>query len=76
MNANRIFDMMLRQVMRRLIGRGVNAGIDRMTRGGGQNDGEADGAGGKGRRASPGGARKHARTTKQAMRLARRIGRF
>ena len=71
MNANRIFNMVLHQVMRRLIGRGVNAGIDRMTRGGARAEGEQD------RSARPrSGKRQRAGSTKQAMRVARRMGRF
>ncbi|WP_273524259.1 hypothetical protein [Rhodosalinus sediminis] len=67
MNANRIVQMVLRQVMRRLIGRGINAGIDRATRGK-RGDDAAQGP--------PPGGRDRARKTKKALRLARRFGRF
>ena len=72
MDANRLFTMLLHQVVRRLLGRGIDAGIDRMTRGRG--DGGTAHPGDRPPARTGGG--KAARQTRQAMRLARRMGRF
>jgi hypothetical protein len=63
---DRIVTMILRQVTGRLVNRGIDAGVSRMTRG-------------RGREATPdqqATARQMAGRVKQALRLARRIGRF
>jgi len=62
---DRILNMVIRRVIGRLVNRGVDAGVNRMTRGG--------------RDATPeqqAHSRQSAQRTKQAMRAARRIGRF
>lgn len=72
MNANRLFNMILHHVMRRLLGRGIDAGIERVTRGRGSGQVLPEGRG----KAGGPGDRKAARQRRQAMRVARRIGRF
>ena len=76
MNANGLINMVIRIVMRQVIGRGINAGIDMATRrrseGGAPGQGEA--APQDRRQAAEG--RETARRAKQAMRVTRRIGRF
>lgn len=69
MNIERLFGMVVRQVMRRLVTKGVNAGIDLATkrRGapGASDDREQKAAG-----------RESVRRAQQAIRLGRKIGRF
>jgi hypothetical protein len=62
---DRILNMVIRRVMGPLINRGMNAGIDRVTRG--REDATPE---------QQAQARTTAKRTKEAMRLARRIGRF
>jgi hypothetical protein len=62
----RFFNMMIQQVVRQVVNRGMNAGIERMTRG-------------KGDAATPeqqAGARQNADRVKGAVRMLRRFGRF
>ncbi|PWK61132.1 hypothetical protein [Roseicyclus mahoneyensis] len=63
---DRILNMIFRRVIGRLMNRGIDAGISRMSRG---NAGEATPA-------QQAQTRQTAQRTKQAMRMARRIGRF
>jgi hypothetical protein len=63
---DRIINMLISRVLGRLINRGVDAGIARVTRGSGREltpEQEAQ-------------ARQTSRTAKQAIRVARRVGRF
>lgn len=73
MNANQLIDMVIRMVTRRLIGRGINAGIDlaanKMTKGKRSADPEQA-------RVQDDAAKETANRTKQMMRAGRRIGRF
>ena len=62
---DRILNMLIRRVMGRLINRGVDAGINRMTAGRADATPEQQAQAGQ-----------SAKRTKQAMRVARRIGRF
>lgn len=61
MNANQVINMVIRLVMRHVIGRGINVGIDRATRG--RVETGPDG-------------KKTARNVRQALKLGRRIGRL
>ncbi|SPJ22775.1 hypothetical protein [Palleronia abyssalis] len=71
MNASRLISMVGRMVMRRLISRGVNAGIDK-----------AFGSKSSGKPATPEerlqqqAAKKNAQRSKKAIRVARRFGKF
>lgn len=72
MNANRMINMVIRIVMRKLVGRGVNAGLGAMSRRGKNADApqsEADRAQGRA-------ARKQGKRARQAMRATRRATRF
>ena len=62
---DRILNMIIRRVIGRVVNRGVDAGIDAVTRRGGANAPEDRARG-----------QATARTTKDALRMARRIGRF
>jgi len=72
MNAGNIVNMVVRIIMRRVIGKGINAGVDavgkRMSRGKTDEGKEDD-------RPSPG-AKTTGKRMKQSMRMARRMGRF
>lgn len=62
---DRMISMMIRRVIGRLMNRGIDAGVARMTRGGADATPEQQAQ-----------ARQTAQRTKQAVRLARRVGRF
>ncbi|WP_425080494.1 hypothetical protein [Ruegeria arenilitoris] len=70
MNANRMIDMIVRQVMRRLVSKGVDKSFDMASRMGGKNEqpGEANRANNKGPRPS--------QNLKQAQRITRQARRF
>ena len=72
MNGGNIVNMIVRVVMRRVIGKGINAGVDavgkRMNRG---KEGDAAQTG----QSAPA-TRKTGKRMKQSMRMARRFGRF
>lgn len=61
MNASQMINMVIRLVMRRVVGRGINAGIERATRG--NKDHGPDG-------------QKTVRNARKTMKLGRRMGRF
>jgi len=71
MNANRIIDMIVRQVMRRMINKGVDKGFDVASRIGGGSDQQPGG---------PNGAKPQAprpsQNLKQAQRMTRQMRRF
>jgi len=73
MNADRLISMVIRQVMRRVIGRGITAGIKAVSGGKSSQPGKKrnDPQG----RPVPGAAQDTKRA-RQAMRAARRLGRF
>ncbi|MBF9061288.1 hypothetical protein HKCCSP123_19075 [Rhodobacterales bacterium HKCCSP123] len=62
---DRILNMMIRRIIGRMVNRGVDAGIERMTRGRGEATPEQQTQ-----------TRQSVGRTRQAMRVARRIGRF
>ncbi|MEX5729383.1 hypothetical protein Ga0609869_002736 [Rhodovulum iodosum] len=69
MNANRMINMAVRIVMRKLMNKGINAGVDLAARRGQGNDDPADPQ----KRAA---AQQTAKRARQAMRVTRRMGRF
>jgi hypothetical protein len=71
MNPDRLFSMLVRMVMRKAVNKGLDAGIDRMTRGGGTGPQEGEAS-----RPAPGQDRSRARQLKKSVRMARRMGRF
>ena len=62
---DRLINMMIRRVIGRLINRGIDEGATRLTRGGPEATPEQQAQ-----------ARRNAGQAKQALRLARRVGRF
>jgi len=81
MNANQMINMAIRMVMRRVMRTGLNAGIDAASRkfSKGAPDEGAAGTEQPARRQAPqqgGAARKTAKRSRQAMKVARRIGRM
>ncbi len=73
MNMNQIITMVIRIIMRKVLGRGIDAGINMATRRGGS---EPDHNLAPEDRASARMARKTARKARQAASLTRRMGRF
>jgi hypothetical protein len=71
MNLDRIISLILRQLLRRLIGKGVNAGIGMAARRGGQGAKMTEE-----KRRSAGDTGRTTRRARQAARLLRRFGRF
>jgi hypothetical protein len=67
---DRILNIILRRAVRRIVGKGVDAGVERATRGG------ASGARAEPTRAQRDHVRKRQRSARQAMRLVRRFSRF
>lgn len=75
MNANQIISRLSRMVMRRLLNKGVTAGIDRVVGGKSQRADDQAEMTPQARRQSKE-ARQFARRAKQAARMVRRIGKF
>jgi hypothetical protein len=67
MEMDRIINQIVRQVTNRLLNRGIDAGVDRLSRGTG---------GGQASPEQQAQSRNTAKHAKQALRLARRLGRF
>ncbi|WP_170759523.1 hypothetical protein [Ruegeria lacuscaerulensis] len=74
MNANRIIDIIVRQVMRRLVNKGVDKGFDVASRMGGKSE-QQTGKPGTGRPVQ-GNAGRSAQGMKQAQRMTRQMRRF